>query len=136
LFEKYEDPSRWFFDGLTDENQAEILRKYEANESKGIADATMETILNRVNNHLPAIEMPEQIRARFDRFAEQVKEVVRTHSGRVALVTHSIMVQSATASPNSPMPTYDPTTTWITFPPESVYPENNQFLAFDEFIFT
>ena len=135
MLEKYEDKSQWFLDGMTDENKAEILQKYAENEEKGLADATMETLLNRVKNHLPAIEMPEQIRARFDRLKDQVKEVASKHEGRIALVTHSILIQSATANASSPMATYDPETTWITFPPESVYPENNQFLAFDEFIF-
>jgi len=59
MLEKYEDKSQWFLDGMTDENKAEILQKYAENEEKGLADATMETLLNRVNNHLPAIEMPE-----------------------------------------------------------------------------
>ena len=79
--------------------------------------------------------MPVNLMKRVSELKDYINQVSLQYKGqKIALVTHSLLLQAATSPPNQPTPTYDPKTLWITFPKGNKYVKNAEFLAFDEYL--
>jgi len=128
-----ESRKRWYFDGLTSSAKKEIEVRF--NETGNLTDSVAKVIVDRVTNEKDAIEMPVNLMKRVTELKDYIKQVSRQYKGqKIALVTHSILLQAATSPPNKPTPTYDPKTMWITFPKGSIYVKNSEFLPLDKYI--
>ena len=134
LFKGKLDTSRvaredWYLEGLTQAAKIEIA---ERQESKSLTDAVVDTVISRVSKKLDAIEMPEQLMERSSAAKRVIREMQVKYGGRVAVVSHSILIQALTEPPNGPLPSYNPKSTWIRFTNDAIYPKNGQCLAIDK----
>jgi len=89
-----------------------------------LTDAAVETVISRVSNKLEAIEMPEMLMERTSKAKKIIREAQAKYGGRVAVVSHSILIQAITSPETAPLPTYNPKSTWIKFTDDAIYPKN------------